>query len=412
MLGDEHGLDELLLGHGLENLGDELALAPCIFGVSAILLQDGHQVLAAAVEGNLFAGVARCQAAHGLARPLAGQVDVDALVADLERAASSFGGCLDEALGEVHHAVQVGESLICLHGGELGVVIRVHAFVAELAADLEHLLETAYEQALERQLGGDAQEVVAVECVEVRDERLCVRAAQDGMQKRRFHLVEALVLHVAADGGDDLEALLEDLLDFGIHDQIDVTLAITRLLVRQAVELLGQRANGLAEQLEGRHGHGQLTATRAHHSALDADPVAHIKVLQAAEGLFAQLVDAAEQLHVARGVAQAQKGDLALNALGHDAAGDLDQVLGGVPVLKVRVQLLELGQVMAVVERMAIGVLACIEHGLALGLAHLDGIVFDNFRGIAHGKALLSTGIWLSKRERLRCVGFGRSKRA
>ena len=232
------------------------------------------------------------------------------------------------------------------------------------------------------------------------------------MQKRGFHLVEALVLHVAADGGDNLEALLEDLLDLGVHDQVDVALAITRLLVCQTVELLGQRADGLAEQLEGRHGHGQLAAARAHHGALDADPVAHIKVFQAAEGLFAQLVDAAEQLHVARGVAQAQEGDLALHALGHDATGNLDQVLGGIPVLKVRVELLELGQVVAVVERVAIGVLARIEHGLTLGLAHLDGIVFDNFRGIAHGKALLNTGIWLSKRERLRCAGFGRNKRA
>ena len=67
---------------------------------------------------------------------------------------------------------------------------------------------------------------------------------------------------------------------------------------------------------------------------------------------------------------------------------------------------------MAVVERMTIGVLAGIEHGLALGLAHLDGVVFDNFRGIAHGKALLSTGIWLSKRERLRCAGFDRNEQA
>ena len=38
MLGDEHGLDELLLGHGLEDLGDELALAPCVLGASAVLL--------------------------------------------------------------------------------------------------------------------------------------------------------------------------------------------------------------------------------------------------------------------------------------------------------------------------------------------------------------------------------------
>ena len=42
MLGDEHGLDKLLLGHGLEDLGDELALAPRVLGASAVLLQDGH----------------------------------------------------------------------------------------------------------------------------------------------------------------------------------------------------------------------------------------------------------------------------------------------------------------------------------------------------------------------------------
>ena len=140
----------------------------------------------------------------------------------------------------------------------------------------------------------------------------------------------------------------------------------------------------LLEKLESGNGNGQLTALRAHHGALYADPVAHIKVFQARERVFAQLVDAAEQLHVARGVAQAQKRDLALHALGHDAAGNLDGVLGGGAIFKMGVQLLKLSQVMAIVKRMAVRVLARIKQRLALGLAHLNGVVFNNFRRIAH----------------------------
>ena len=40
---------------------------------------------------------------------------------------------------------------------------------------IEHLLETAHEQTLQRQLRGDAQVVVAIKRVEVRDEGLRVR---------------------------------------------------------------------------------------------------------------------------------------------------------------------------------------------------------------------------------------------
>lgn len=100
-----------------------------------------------------------------------------ALIFHIERAASRHSCCLHEALCELHHALKIGEGLIGFHRGELGVVIRVHAFVAELAADLEDLLEAAYEQALQRKLGCDAQEVIAIERVEMRGEGLRVSAA-------------------------------------------------------------------------------------------------------------------------------------------------------------------------------------------------------------------------------------------
>ena len=53
-----------------------------------------------------------------------------------------------EFLDEVHHAVVVGIGLIHLHGGELGVVARVHALVAEDAAHFVDALEAADDEAL------------------------------------------------------------------------------------------------------------------------------------------------------------------------------------------------------------------------------------------------------------------------
>ena len=315
MIGHENGLHQLLLGNRLEYLGDELAFAPCGIGVSAVALQNPDQLFARAGEAYLLARILARQVGHGTARPFARKIDLGALVGYLQRAASGHGGSLDIALRKLHHAVQVGKRLIRLHGGELGVVVGVHALVAELAPDFKHFLESAHKQALQRQLGGNAQEVVAVERVEVRDERLRVRAAQNRVQKRRLDLVEALLLHVAANGGNYLEALLEHGLDLGVHDQIDIALAIARLLVGKTVELFRQRAQRLREQLERIHRHRKLAALRAHHGAVRANPVAHVKILHARVRLFAERVDAAEQLNVARRIAQTQKGDLSLHAL-------------------------------------------------------------------------------------------------
>ncbi len=374
---DEGRLDELLLGNGLENLSDKLALAPSLLGMTAVLLEDGNQLFAAALEADLFAGAFACKLHHGGNAPVASQIDLLTLVLDLQGAAGGHSCSLDVALGELHHAVQVGEGLVSLHGGELGVVVRVHALVAELTADLEYLLKTADEQTLQRQLGGNAQIVVAIKRVEVRDEGLGVCAAQDAVQEGSLDLEEALLLHVAADGGNDLGALDEGVLDVGIDDQVDVALAIAGFLVRQAVELLRQRTQALREQLEGVDGNGKLATTGAHHEAMSADPVAHIEVLQTFEGFLAQSVDAAEQLHVSRGVAQLQKHDLALNALGHDAATYVNAILGGHAIFELGIDFVELIDVMGVVEGVAVGVDALGDESLALRATHLNGIILD-----------------------------------
>ena len=114
---------------------------------------------------------------------------------------------------------------------------------------------------------------------------------------------------------------------------------------------------------------------------MNADPVAHVEVFHCSEDFLAECVDAAEQLDVARRVAQLEERDLALDALGHDTARHIDLVLGGGAVFERGVLLVEVGQVMRVMERVAVGILPSLDKRRTLRLANLDRVVFDYLLG-------------------------------
>ena len=218
--------------------------------MTAVLLQNGHEFFARALEGNVLARILAGQLHHGRTAPITRQIDGRTLVLDMQRAAGSLGRGLEAAFGQVHHGLEIAKGLVGFHRGELRIVIGIHALVAEDAPQLEHLGKTAHQQALQGKLRGDAQIVITIERIEMGDEGLCVRAADNRVQKRRFDFRVSFVVHEAANGGDDARAFLDRLANLGVHDQIDIALAIARLLVLQAVELLGKWAQALGHELE------------------------------------------------------------------------------------------------------------------------------------------------------------------
>ena len=68
----------------------------------------------------------------------------------------------------------------------------------------------------------------------------------------------------------------------GVHDEVNVALAVTRLAVRQAVELLGQGQQTLGEQASAQRCGQNFAHLRAEHLALDADDVTDVQLLEAA----------------------------------------------------------------------------------------------------------------------------------
>ena len=106
--------------------------------------------------------------------------------------------CLQQFCGKIHQALVVGVGLIKLEHGELGVVPRRDALIAEVAVDLVHALQAADDQALQVQLRRDAQVQIDVERVVMRDEGPRRGAAVQRLHHGRFDFDEAALLQLPA----------------------------------------------------------------------------------------------------------------------------------------------------------------------------------------------------------------------
>ena len=292
-------------------------------------------------------------------------------------AAGLAGNLLEEILGKLAHAGQVRVGGVCLHGSELWVVREVGALVSELATKLVDALKSADKQALERELGCNTQVVLGVQSVVVRDERLCVCAAKNLLKNRSLNFHVAVRLHELADDGDDLRALAEYVADLGVHDEVNVALAITNLAVVEAVELFRQRTQRLGEDLQRGHRQGKLAAARAHDSAGCANDVTKVEKTQELPVLLVKVVDAAEKLNLAGVVLYHDKRDLALVADGANATGHGIDFLASLAVFEVSVTLLQLSDVSGDGGLdwvwVNAGVKQCLATNAALGALVIDG---------------------------------------
>ena len=291
-------------------------------------------------------------------------------------AASLAGNLLEEVLGKLAHAGQVRVGGVCLHGSELWVVREVGALISELTTKLVDALKTANKQALQWKLGCNAQVVLGVQRVVVRDERLCVCAAKNLLENRGLNLHVTVCLHELADDGDNLRALAEHVADLGVHDEVNIALAITDLTVGEAVELLRQRTQRLGKDLQRGDCQGKLAAASAHDSAGCADDVAKVEKTQELPVLLVKVVDATEELNLAGIVLYHDKRDLALVANGADTTGHRIDFLASLAVLEVSVAFLQLSNVSGDGGLDRVWINAGVKQRLATGFA-LSALVVD-----------------------------------
>ena len=319
----EDGIDQLALAHGVVDLDFE-----AFAGFAELLFALPRDVVA-----GLFAdGVCHRQAAErGFERNLPA-VDLHG-----RGPVQGQGDLFEHPFGELHHPEVVLVGYVNLHNGKFGVVRAVHAFVAEVLAEFIHAVEASYDQLLEVQLAGDAQVLVDVERVVVGNERTCRRTARNRLQNRGFDFDVPELVEIFAHRGDDLRTLDENLAYVGIHDQIDVALAVTDFGVGEGVEGLsvllfhdGQGPQRFGEQGQLLAVYRQFAGVGAECETLDSDDVADVeqllehRVVKRRISFGTDVVAPDIDLDAARVVLQFEEGGAAHDAARHDASGDAD----------------------------------------------------------------------------------------
>ena len=186
-------------------------------------------------------------------------------------------------LRQIHQPVIIRVCLIKLEHREFGIVLRRDSFVSKIPVDLVDPLDSADHQALQIQLGRDAQIQIHVERVVMRNEGPRGRATVNRLQHRRFYFQETTRLQLAAQRSDDLRSRDENFANLRVGDQIQVALAVADLDVFQAVPLFGHGKQRLGHEIEPLHMHAQLTGLGPKQIALGGDNVADFQKLVESE---------------------------------------------------------------------------------------------------------------------------------
>ena len=208
------------------------------------------------------------------------EVDIDALICDLRRTEHVLRRLTHNALRDCHEVTMVGECLVNLNGGKLGVVPHIHALVAEDTSHLIDTVETTDDEPLEAQLRRDTEVEINVERIVMRDKGFCRCAARERREHGGLHLEEVTLVEIAADGLDDLRPLAERLAYLQIYHEIQITLTVARVYILQTVELLRQWAQRLREQIKILDAYGDLTAPRLEDHTANPDDVADVEPLE------------------------------------------------------------------------------------------------------------------------------------
>ena len=320
MVHDERRLEQVLLAVLFEEQVNDVALCvPCLV-LDVVLVSKLLCSFVAFYRIEINACILLDGVVHGKALERLTEIDLEVAVLDERRTADFICNISEHGLSELHHAVVISISLIQLHQRELGVVACIHTLVTENSADLKDSLEASDEKPLQIELERDPKLQIDVERIEVCLERSCRSTTGIGYQQRCLDFHEVTLSEEVTDLLDDLGSLLERILYLRVHDEVEISLAVTDLSILKALVLVREWMEALGKELVA-FGKDRYLALLCHvHLTFDADDIADVEVLPCLVFLFGKVVDLGEDLDLAPAVIKVAERYLSHAALGHETA--------------------------------------------------------------------------------------------
>ena len=360
VIGNEGGLDQVRLHQQPEKFIQQLAEIETIGEALSQLLSRRAYLLRRGEAGQHWAAMLLQQSPVGFPTEGGGQIDLQAPVGQLELPGGR-GSAPDKFLCKVHHLAIVGVGLVELQHGELGVMVPVHALIAEILGQLVHLLETADNKPLQVELIGNAQVEGLIECVVMGSEGPCRGAAVEGLQGRCFHLHKAVTIQTLPQVADDLCTVHEMHSDLRVGDEVQVAPPVTVLLVFEGIENLAilllqvrQWPQAFGQQGQLSDFHGNLTGAGPEHRPPDPQEITQVDAAeQFLIGGLADIVPLQVNLLAAVHVLEMDEAGLPHAPHRHHPASDAHIIREG-PII----QILQIGAAVANLEMVRIGFVA------------------------------------------------------
>ena len=144
---DKGRLNEVLLNEGVEELNQNCALCGDFGKLHVLLFSNGNSLLIGLDFCEINARILLDRLYHSKALPVR-KVYFLTLIGYLHSAADSHYQLLHHFLNQIHHADEIGVSLIKLNAGKFWVVLGIHTLVTEDTAYLIYLFKAAHDKAL------------------------------------------------------------------------------------------------------------------------------------------------------------------------------------------------------------------------------------------------------------------------
>lgn len=167
----------------------------------------------------------------------------------------------------------------------------IDALVSELFPDFIHSVVAADQKHLEIQFGGDSHDHVLVEVVVVGLERFGSSPSGLSAHHGSFNFEEFVSVQEVLDFLDDLGSLDENFSRSGIHDQIEVSLAVSSLFVLETGLLGGKHVETGRQQLDLRGLESQFSGFGSAWVSDTTDDVPSSETVVELVEIFGSLVD-------------------------------------------------------------------------------------------------------------------------
>ncbi len=218
MIDNKCRLNQVFLYKFFKEKIQNIAFFMPVFKFDMMFFGSGSRLFQGMNRRKIHAAVLFYRVNHGNPGKRLSKIHFFSLINNFRRPQNLLRHIAVKILGQIHHPVIIGVSLIQFHQGKFRIMPGVKPFVTENPSDFINPFQPADNQPLQIQFQRNPEFQVLVQRIKMRLKRPGGSASGIGNQHRRFHFHKSLPVQIPADRAQNLRTLDKGIFDFRIYN--------------------------------------------------------------------------------------------------------------------------------------------------------------------------------------------------